>query len=234
MNILILMAGESSDFKDKGYTYPKYAQGCFINTATSMYDADKILDTKLCEVSSKVECNTAETKSIENVLGITANCDSNVVYPKTQGCMLSAATSFAEADAMLETELCKLIHRDFIGEKTPTATLTVTDDGSDKKFQADVRLSHGNDESKWQTDAELKLTSTSDPEFTDTNVLREIALGGQDADAKYNGVYLSNVWDCGQYTENGTGTPYNKYKIDDSAESMNHFTRRYRNGVRYQ
>ena len=218
----------------EGYTYPKYAQGCFINTATSMYDADKILDTKLCEVSSKVECNTAETKSIENVLGITANCDSNVVYPKTQGCMLSAATSFAEADAMLETELCKLIHRDFIGEKTPTATLTVTDDGSDKKFQADVRLSHGNDESKWQTDAELKLTSTSDPEFTDTNVLREIALGGQDADAKYNGVYLSNVWDCGQYTENGTGTPYNKYKIDDSAESMNHFTRRYRNGVRYQ
>ena len=89
---------------------------------------------------------------------------------------------------------------------------------------------------KWQSDSELTIDEINgNDEFTDTNVLRVIDVTdkGYNPESEFNGLYLSNVWDCGQYTQNGEGTPYGKYSIDDSATAENHFDRRYRNGVRY-
>jgi hypothetical protein len=101
-------------------------------------------------------------------------------------------------------------------------------------------LSHGNDEGKWQTDEDLTIyDSTGDEiepnhyEFTDTNVLRIVANPQMVPESEYNGLYLSNEWNCGQYTENGEGTPYEKYMIDDSATAENYYDRVYRNGKRY-
>jgi hypothetical protein len=100
---------------------------------------------------------------------------------------------------------------------------------------------------KWQEDEDLVITDYNGDciesgdsacaysEFTDTNVLRIVDLTslGFVPESKYNGLFLSNVWDCGQYTENGEGTPYEKYMIDDSATAENYYDRVYRNGKRY-
>jgi len=218
------------------FAYQAPNDACFISAATNMYEADVILDQSLCEIKSKVECIEQEANSVENVLGVSGECDTVIEYPKTQGCLLSSATTFAEADAILEDAICN-INVDIDGEETPTASVIVTTQSDNSKLvRANVRLSHGNDDTKWQSDSELTIvdTQTSDPtEFTDTNVLRKVEMPNELPQSEYNGIYLSNVWDCGQYTENGEGTPYEKYMIDDSATAENYYDRVYRNGKRY-
>jgi len=235
------------------YQYPKHIDSCFISAATNMNEADVILDRKLCEVAGGFECISAETKMVEDVLGVKGHCDSIISYPATQGCLLSTATTFANADAILEEAICSLIRQSFNGsERVTTSTKVEQDpDVADKKMVVvDVRLSHGNDSGKWQEDEDLIITSYSgdciegttgeeptcnQSEFTDTNVLRIVDLTGlgYKEEAKFNGLYLSNVWDCGLYTENGEGTPYEKYQTDETATAMNYYDRKFRNGVRY-
>ena len=222
------------------YKYEPNPSACFINNATSIINALDILDSKLCDIGGSSECADVEIKRVESVLGVQGNCEAIIEYPKTQGCLLSNATSFAEADAIMEAAICNL-QGDFIGLETPTASVGIVKEGINNRIKADVRLSHGNDEGKWQTDEDLTIyNSTGDEiepnhyEFTDTNVLRIVANPQMVPESEYNGLYLSNEWNCGQYTENGEGTPYEKYKIDDSATAMNYYTRKYRNGVRYR
>lgn len=226
-----------------GFTYTPFDRGCYISSAHSMYDADVILDENLCDVSNSVECMSAETKMVEHVLGIIGNCSQEIAYPRTEGCILSATTSFVEADAKLEAQLCKLMRRMLRGSERVTTSTNVVDDPEYevdewKMIAVDVRLSHGNEMEKWQEDEDLIIKDYNGyGEFTDTNVLRIIDLSselGYKEDSPFNGLYLSNIWDCGLYTKNGEGTPYEKYQTDESAEAMNHYTRRFRNGVRYQ
>jgi hypothetical protein len=215
-----------------------------------MDEADVILDSKLCEVTDGFECISAETKNVETVLGVVGSCDNVINYPTTQGCLLSSATTFAQADLILEEAVCRLLRATFRGSERVTTSTKVVQDPyieDNKIITVDVRLSHGNEEGKWQTDEELTITSYSgdcietvsgecaSTEFTDTNVLRIVDLTerGYREDAGYNGLYLSNVWNCGQYTENGVGTPGEKYKIDDSPTAENYYDRKYRNGRRY-
>ena len=221
------------------YKYEPNPNACFINNATSIINALDILDSKLCDIGGGSECANVEIKRVESVLGVQGNCEAIIEYPKTQGCLLSNATSFAEADAIMEAAICNL-QGDFIGLETPTASVGIVKEGINNRIKADVRLSHGNDEGKWQTDEDLTIyNSTGDEiepnhyEFTDTNVLRIVANPQMVPESEYNGLYLSNEWNCGQYTENGEGTPYEKYKIDDSATAENYYDRVYRNGKRY-
>lgn len=235
------------------YKYPKHIDSCFISAATNMNEADVILDRKLCEVAGGFECISAETKMVEDVLGVKGQCDNIINYPTTQGCLLSTATTFANADAILEEAVCSLIRQSFNGSERVTTSTKVEQDPevADKKnVVVDVRLSHGNDSGKWQEDEDLIITSYSgdciegttgeeptcnQSEFTDTNVLRIVDLTelGYKEDAKFNGLYLSNVWDCGLYTRNGVGTPYEKYQTDEAETAMNYYDRKFRNGVRY-
>ena len=235
---------------DTPYHYPSHVNSCFISAATNMDEADVILDSKLCEVTDGFECISAETKNVETVLGVVGSCDNVINYPTTQGCLLSSATTFAQADLILEEAVCRLLRATFRGSERVTTSTKVVQDPyieDNKIITVDVRLSHGNEEGKWQTDEELTITSYSgdcietvsgecaSTEFTDTNVLRIVDLTerGYREDAGYNGLYLSNVWNCGQYTENGVGTPGEKYKIDDSPTAENYYDRKYRNGRRY-
>lgn len=235
------------------YQYPKHIDSCFISAATNMNEADVILDRKLCEVAGGFECISAETKMVEDVLGVKGQCDNIISYPTTQGCLLSTATTFANADAILEEAICSLMGMATKGSERPTTSTKVIQDPSypedpDKKIiVVDARLSHGNDRGRWQEDEDLVITDYNGDciesgdsvctysEFTDTNVLRIVDLTslGFVPESKYNGLFLSNVWDCGQYTENGEGTPYEKYMIDDSATAENYYDRKYRNGKRY-
>ena len=235
------------------YHYTGHIDACIISAATSMDDADVLLDEAFCGIIGGFGCISAETKMVENVLGVVGDCDRVINYPASQGCLLSNATSFAQADLILEDAVCALMKMGMNGSERPSASVKVMQDplypdDPDKKFIAvDVRLSHGNDMGKWQSDEDLTITDYDGDcvesgdsgceysEFTDTNVLRivDFTSMGFDPESEYNGLYLSNVWDCGQYTENGEGTPYEKYSIDDSATAANYYDRKYRNGKRY-
>ena len=236
-NVIGLMVGDCGLNPDgTPYTYPKDNSAHFISAATSMYDADKILDTELYRLRDEFDCISGETKMAENVLGVVGNCNAVISYPTTSGCLLSTATTFANADAILETAVCKLLAAKLEGSERPTTSTIVEQsptDEDDKIIKVDVRLSHGN--AHVMTDDDFTITAdTSDvSEYSDTNVLRIVNIAGSLPNADANGLFLSNVWDCKEYTEGGVGTPDNKYRTDDSVTSMNLFANRYRNSVRY-
>ena len=235
------------------YHYSGHIDSCIISAATSMDDADVLLDEALCGLIGEFSCISSEAKAVEDVLGVAGNCDKVINYPTTEGCLLSSATTFANADAILEEAVCILMSAGINGSERPTTSTQVIqdtlhpDDPNKKMISVDVRLSHGNDIGKWQEDEDLLITDYNGDciesdgsgctysEFTDTNVLRIVDLTniGFLPEGKYNGLFLSNVWNCGQYTENGEGTPYEKYMIDDSASAKNYYDRKYRNGKRY-
>lgn len=194
---------------------------------------------------------------------VSGNCETDtlgVVYPKTAGCLLSSETidSFAAADAALEAGICALRNM-LVGSKTASATLSIVEEGLNAYPVVDVRLSHGNyqgltqdgtevkDEvSRRQTDDDLYIRNfrgdVIEPgysEFTDTNVLRIVDLTTMGDESRLpdhyaNGMYLSNIWDCGLYTKDGEGTPYEEYRTDESSLAENLFEQNYRNGVRYE
>jgi len=227
--------GKNNDGTD--YTYPSHNNSCIISAATSMDEADVLLDEAVCQLKEDVKCNSDEINSVENVLGVVGNCDSEIAYPVTEGCLLNAATSFADADALLEKAICELDIQTIKAKNTVTSDATISEEGGEDVLSVDVRLSHGNDIGKWQSDEELtiKEINLDSTEFTDTNVLRVIDVVESESvavDSNYNGLYLSNVWDCGEYTENGVGTPYEKYKIDDSEEAEKFFERSFNNFAR--
>lgn len=186
-------------------------------------------------VTEDIICISGEVKSLEDVLGVSGMCNAEISYPITQGCLLSAATSYANADELLESALCN-IGSLINGKESVSTSINMDDDG----FSVDVKLSHGN--SNGMSDSELVITDLSGEtieqgynEFTDTNVLRIVDLTSIGIEPSFgsNGLYLSNDWDCGEYTLNGSGTPNEKYKTDESQNAQNIFDSRFRNGVRY-
>ena len=196
------------------YHYRGHIDSCVISAATSMDDADVLLDQAVCEIKEELECLTGETKSLENVIGVRGDCNEPIVYPKTQGCLLASATTFAEADAILEAALCSIKDNIILGEHTPTNEVRVEHDGLNTLIMADARLSHGNTRETWQTDEQLNiidyqgsLIEKDKYEFTDTNVLRIVDLTetyGYQPQSKFNGLYLSNEWNCGKFYQEAT------------------------------
>ena len=207
-----------------GYTYEANQFGTYINSATSFASADFILDQNLKRIEDKVDSVSGDTECIDNkanklyqlLYGTTAptmpNCGSGVTYqPYVGACVISGASSFMEADQMLNDQICAIMGMWVSGETCTTKSEWV-DDGTNKKMIVDVKLSRGNGEGdKFVEDEEIIIDNLSgdyiDPtstEFTDTNALRIVCLtdgGGvvPSIDTPQNGIYLSNVWDCGLY-----------------------------------
>lgn len=207
-----------------GYTYEANQFGTYINSATSFASADFIIDQNLKRVEDKVDSVSGDTECIDNkanklyqlLYGTTAptmpNCGSGVTYqPYVGACVISGASSFMEADQMLNDQICAIMGMWVSGETCTTKSEWV-DDGTNKKMIVDVKLSRGNGEGdKFVEDKEIIIDNLSgdyiDPtstEFTDTNALRIVCLtdgGGvvPSIDTPQNGIYLSNVWDCGLY-----------------------------------
>ena len=164
------------------------------------------------------ECAMAELKVVENnILGmpLTGECGNGDTYrPNTNTNYIFSGTSFNNVDVILDNEIKnvsdeveeleqKVLNMWASGE-SPT-TISSWQDVDDKKVsKVDVKLSHGNTSN--MSDRELTTSDASgdyiDPtrtEFTDTNALRIVSLQGSPVNANQNGLYLSNVWDCGLY-----------------------------------
>ena len=233
-----------------GYTYEANQFGTYINSATSFASADFILDQNLKRVEDKVDSVSGDTECIDNkanklyqlLYGTTAptmpNCGSGVTYqPYVGACVISGASSFMEADQMLNDQICAIMGMWVSGETCTTKSEWV-DDGTNKKMIVDVKLSRGNGEGdKFVEDEEIIIDNLSgdyiDPtstEFTDTNALRIVCLtdgGGvvPSIDTPQNGIYLSNVWDCGlYYDEHNAADIEARHKADAAGYNTNYLS----------
>ena len=200
--------------------YTPHEDAHLISAATSMNSADVILDNelyKVCEKVTTLDLHNKELKNVEKVIGVTGNGDDEIAYPKSGHGIIDGATTYADADEKLEEALVD-VKTLTSGALTPTANLHVDGVDSDKKLQVDVRLSLGNDST--MTDGDLTIDSIDNPEFSEDNALRKIALSGEDVTSAKNGLFLSSTWDCGEYAS------------DESPESMDIFNRLFDNSKR--
>jgi len=165
------------------------------------------------------ECANKKADKLYNLLygegASMSSCGESSSYIRGTGCIISAATSFSEADQMLNDAFCQFIDGwEVYGFDTPSTHTDWLKIGQNRHMLVDVRLSHGLNayESSGMTDDDLTISDFRgdyiEPTvsgFSDTNVLRIVDLKqgktGEplEADNKYNGVYLSNTWDCGLY-----------------------------------
>lgn len=238
-----------------GYTYEPNNVATYIITANSFNNADLILDQNLKRVEDDVQELSGETicidektdKIYELLYGeghSLPQCGEGASYQPYQGsCVISAASSFYEADELLDDQICYILTMWTSGQ-TCTTNADWVPDGLNRKLQVDVRLSHG--KYGTETDNDMLINSLDgnyiDPttnELTDTNVLRIVCLDEGPSgitpsiESKQNGVYLSNIWDCGLYYDEGTpadqearnkaqAAGYNvNYTSDESASARN-------------
>lgn len=139
---------------------------------------------KVDEISGKTDCAQNEIDAIEDVLGVVGSCDTPIEYHKTAYQVLSAATSFTDADAKLESAILDT-NKVFHDTVTSSAYIKVTDANDTKDIKAYVRVSNNADNA-------VELIET-----------------GNDAD-NANGIYLSGIWDCGAY-DGGTEIDIDTY-----------------------
>lgn len=213
----------------EGDTYRPNEGTNYIFSGTSFNHTDIILDREIKRtndelnitnqkvniISGDVEC----VESTVDALGKLAfgnsytmpKCGEGAAYPKDGGCIISAATSLYEADMLLNDAFCTMMDNWFLlGWDTPSTHSYVVEVGQNRHMAVDSRLSHG--KHNVMTDEDLVISTNDgvyiDPtrtEFTDTNVIRLVNITeGQDGiilppDNPYNGLYLSNAWDCGLY-----------------------------------
>lgn len=149
-----------------------HGDNALVNDHGSLYvSADSVM-----ENSTLFHCLSAETKSIEKVLGVLGACEDEILYPASEESMLSAATSYVNADEMLEKAINDLredmdgIDIELIGVETPTVKVrSYLDENNKRNVAADVKLSEDT-----------------------TNVLEVL---------DDNGIYLSDNWNCGEFSE---------------------------------
>ena len=137
----------------------------------------------IVEKSTTFQCLSAETKAVETVLGVEGECGEEILYPGDKYSILSAATTFPEADAILENAINELrgeisgLDVDIIGDTTDTVEANSYLDGDSKRhISAEVRLQGGGD----------------DVVVDDANALG--VIGNE-------GLYLSKAWNCGEYND---------------------------------
>lgn len=244
----------------EGFVYEGNPQATYINSAISFDNADFILDQNIkriddtiIEIEEDVECVDSKAEALYKLLYTNAvpmpDCGEGVVYkPYQNACIISGATSFMEADQMLNDAICAILTM-WVSGITCTNESECVEDGANRKIEVHTRLSHGNGAE--MTDEDLTIETFSgayiDPtntEFTDTNALRVVCLteggGGTipDIRSKNNGIYLSSTWDCGLYYGPGDteakaqaeAAGYNTdYNTDEDASASNY---NYMNNVR--
>lgn len=200
------------------YGYVPVTGNCIINSATSLYDADRKIADKVCEheneinfLSGRVDCVVSGVNAANKVIGIDIpECGGDIEYPViSSGCVISAATSLYDADRLLDEAVCALKNnRAFVlhGKDSSTVHVHSWIDPVVREtyISATTRLSHavshdpsGDNPRPRMDDADLVISALTDSTFSNTNVLRYVEIEGEQEDSKYNGLYLSNIWDCG-------------------------------------
>lgn len=164
--------------------------------------------------STLAECTDKKANKLYELLyGVGSSmqdCGDGTSYrPYPGACIISGASSFNEADMLLNDQICEILNM-WVSGMTCTNVSEWVEDGANRKIEVNTRLSHGNTAS--MSDEELLIRNIEGPyidptttEFTSSNVLRVVCLSeapeGQmpSVDSWQNGIYLSSTWDCGLY-----------------------------------
>jgi hypothetical protein len=137
----------------------------------------------IVEKSTSFQCLSAETKAVEVLLGVEGNCAETISYPSKDESILSGATTYAEADSILEGAINELreeisgLDTDIAGDVTDTVEVkSYLDEEGKRHVSADVRLKDGGDAVVVDNDNALGVVENE-------------------------GLYLSKTWDCGEYSD---------------------------------
>ena len=166
-------------------------------------------------IKTTSEEKSKELKRLETVIGVVGNGDTPIVYPNRGNGILDGSTTYADADDKLESEVLKFRN---LTSSTYTSTAKLYAEGADteKKLKVDVKVSRGKGSS--MEEGNLVITSVNDAEFSNTNVLRKVEIAGESIESNVNGLFLSNSWDCGEYTADDTPTAQNIFDTKYSNE----------------
>ena len=177
--------------------------------------------------------------NLETLRTTVIGSNGNYTYPQhTNSHIISGTTSYDGAVTTLDEAIYDLIkRRPLLGSETSTTHTEVNEVGDYRQIVVDARLSHGN-KIPGMSDSELAITNVDDKYFSDTNVLRYLNITETrehqplDPDNSYNGLYLSNEWDCGKYYQDSTESAEitemisegyevyrEKYKTDESTSA---------------
>ena len=187
-----------------------------VKTEVESVKADvKSVKTDVEGIKTTSEEKSKELKRLETVIGVVGNGDTPIVYPNRGNGILDGSTTYADADNKLESEVLKLRN---LTSSTYTSTAKLYAEGADteKKLKVDVKVSRGKGSS--MEEGNLVITSVNDAEFSNTNVLRKVEIAGESIESNVNGLFLSNSWDCGEYTADDTPTAQNIFDTKYSNE----------------
>ena len=187
-----------------------------VKTEVESVKADvKSVKTDVEGIKTTSEEKSKELKRLETVIGVVGNGDTPIVYPNRGNGILDGSTTYADADDKLESEVLKLRN---LTSSTYTSTAKLYAEGADteKKLKVDVKVSRGKGSS--MEEGNLVITSVNDAEFSNTNVLRKVEISGESIESNVNGLFLSNSWDCGEYTADDTPTAQNIFDTKYSNE----------------
>ena len=187
-----------------------------VKTEVESVKADvKSVKTDVEGIKTTSEGTTKELKRLETVIGVVGNGDTPIVYPNRGNGILDGSTTYADADDKLESEVLKLRN---LTSSTYTSTAKLYAEGADteKKLKVDVKVSRGKGSS--MEEGNLVITSVNDAEFSNTNVLRKVEIAGESIESNVNGLFLSNSWDCGEYTVDDTPTAQDIFNTKYSNE----------------
>ena len=187
-----------------------------VKTEVESVKADvKSVKTDVEGIKTTSEEKSKELKRLETVIGVAGNGDTPIVYPNHGNGILDGSTTYADADDKLESEVLKLRN---LTSSTYTSTAKLYAEGADteKKLKVDVKVSRGKGSS--MEEGNLVITSVNDAEFSNTNVLRKVEIAGESIESNVNGLFLSNSWDCGEYTADDTPTAQNIFDTKYSNE----------------
>ena len=187
-----------------------------VKTEVESIKADvKSVKTDVEGIKTTSEEKSKELKRLETVIGVVGNGDTPIVYPNRGNGILDGSTTYADADDKLESEVLKFRN---LTSSTYTSTAKLYAEGADteKKLKVDVKVSRGKGSS--MEEGNLVITSVNDAEFSNTNVLRKVEIAGESIESNVNGLFLSNSWDCGEYTADDTPTAQNIFDTKYSNE----------------
>ena len=187
-----------------------------VKTEVESVKADvKSVKTDVEGIKTTSEEKSKELKRLETVIGVVGNGDTPIVYPNRGNGILDGSTTYADADDKLESEVLKLRN---LTSSTYTSTAKLYAEGADteKKLKVDVKVSRGKGSS--MEEGNLVITSVNDAEFSNTNVLRKVEIAGESIESNVNGLFLSNSWDCGEYTADDTPIAQNIFDTKYSNE----------------